>query len=171
MAKYTLPVATENILGGVKIGQGIDVTQDGVISIKDYSQMKEDISLLEESVKQGKALVASAITDKKVPTEADATFQTMADNVRKIQGGISHSSIYAYKLVKEFTMIEEWLYMDILSVNFSSSEHTEDSAIEYHKDRMAMFESTLKPLLESFDNITFYKKGVLKVFKCKRIKI
>ena len=48
--------------------------------------------------------------------------------------------------------------MDILSVNFSSQEHTEDSAVEYHKDRMAMFESTLKPLLESFDNITFYKK-------------
>ena len=46
MAKYTLPVATENILGGVKIGNGIDVTQDGVISIKDYSQMKEDISFL-----------------------------------------------------------------------------------------------------------------------------
>ena len=107
MAKYTLPVATENILGGVKIGNGIDVTQDGVISIKDYSQMKEDISLLGESVKQGKALVASAITDKKVPTEADDTFQTMADNIRKIQGGISHYAIYAYKLVKEFTMIEE----------------------------------------------------------------
>ena len=33
MAKYTLPTATENILGGVKIGNGIDVTQDGVISI------------------------------------------------------------------------------------------------------------------------------------------
>ena len=93
MAKYTLPVATENILGGVKIGQGIDVTQDGVISIKDYSQMKEDISLLEESVKQGKALVASAITDKKVPTSSDATFQTMADNVRKISGGISFNSL------------------------------------------------------------------------------
>ena len=48
--------------------------------------------------------------------------------------------------------------MDILSVNFSSSEHTEDSAVEYHNDRLAMFESTLKPLLESFDNITFFKK-------------
>ena len=48
--------------------------------------------------------------------------------------------------------------MDILSVNFSSQEHTTDSALEYHNDRMAMFESTLKPLLESFDNITFYKK-------------
>ena len=85
MAKYILPVATENILGGVKIGNGIDVTQDGVISIKDYNQMKEDISGLEELVKQGKALVASAITNKNVPTSSDATFQTMAENVEKIE--------------------------------------------------------------------------------------
>ena len=105
MAKYTLPVATENILGGVKIGQGIDITQDGVISIQDYDKINTTIQELTNSVKNGKSLIAEAITDKKVPTEADATFQTMADNVRKIQGGISHSSIYAYKLVKEFTMI------------------------------------------------------------------
>ena len=85
MAKYTLPTATENILGGVKIGNGIDVTQDGVISIHDYDNMKENISELEDSVKQGKALVASAITDKNVPTEADATFQKMASNIRSIK--------------------------------------------------------------------------------------
>ena len=108
MAKYTLPVATENILGGVKIGNGIDVTQDGVISIKDYNQMKEDISGLEESVKQGKALVASAITDKKVPTSAEATFQTMADNVRKISGGISFNSLDTDITVIQYEAMEEW---------------------------------------------------------------
>ena len=107
MAKYTLPVATENILGGVKIGNGIDVTQDGVISIKDYNQMKEDISWLEESVKQGKALVASAITDKKVPTSPDATFQTMAENVRKISGGISFNSIDTDMTVIPYEVMEE----------------------------------------------------------------
>ena len=107
MAKYTLPVATENILGGVKIGQGIDITQDGVISIQDYDRVNTTIQELTNSVKNGKSLIAEAITYKKVPTSGDDTFQTMADNIRKIQGGISHSAIYAYKLVKEFTMIEE----------------------------------------------------------------
>ena len=107
MAKYTLPVATENILGGVKIGNGIDVTQDGVISIKDYNQMKEDISGLEESVKQGKALVASAITDKKVPTSSDATFQTMAENVRQISGGISFNSLDTDMTVIQYEAMEE----------------------------------------------------------------
>ena len=107
MAKYILPVATENILGGVKIGNGIDVTQDGVISIKDYNQMKEDISLLEESVKQGKALVASAITDKKVPTEADATFQQMASNILAIpNGGIMYTPIPVTVNKKSFQILE-----------------------------------------------------------------
>ena len=107
MAKYILPVATENILGGVKIGNGIEITQDGVISIKDYNQMKEDISGLEESVKQGKALVASAITDKKVPTSSDATFQTMAENVRQISSGISFNSLDTDMTVIPYEAMEE----------------------------------------------------------------
>ena len=106
MAKYILPVATENILGGVKIGNGIEVTQDGVISIKDYNQMKEDISGLKESVKQGKTLVASAITDKKVPTLPTDSFQQMATNILKISGGISYHGIYARKKVKEYVLLE-----------------------------------------------------------------
>ena len=37
-----------------------------------------------QSVSNGKSLIASAITDKGITTEADATFQTMADNIGKI---------------------------------------------------------------------------------------
>lgn len=37
------------------------------------------------SVSNGKKLVASAITDKGINTEADAGFQTMADNIKKLQ--------------------------------------------------------------------------------------
>ena len=107
MAKYTLPTATENILGGVKIGNGIDVTQDGVISIHDFDKMKENISGLEDSVKQGKALVASAITDKNVPTEADATFQNMAENVRQTSGGISFNSLDTDRTVIQYEVMEE----------------------------------------------------------------
>lgn len=46
--------------------------------------------VLFQSVSNGKSLVASAITDKGVATEATASFQTMADNV----GQISTSSIF-----------------------------------------------------------------------------
>ena len=103
MAKYTLPVATENILGGVKIGHGIDVTQDGVISIHDYSKINTTIQELTNSVKEGKSLIAEAITEKKVPTNADDTFQTMAENVRQISGGYGFTK---HNLLSGCTFVE-----------------------------------------------------------------
>lgn len=41
-----------------------------------------------QSVSDGKALIASAITDKGVNTESDATFETMANNIAKISPAI-----------------------------------------------------------------------------------
>ena len=107
MAKYILPVATENILGGVKIGQGIDITQDGVISIHEYSKINTTIQELTNSVKEGKSLIAKAITEKKVPTSADATFQTMAENVRQISGGISFNSLDTDMTIIPYEAMEE----------------------------------------------------------------
>lgn len=40
-----------------------------------------------QSVSEGKEKVASAITDKGVETDAEATFDTMAENIGKIEGG------------------------------------------------------------------------------------
>ena len=91
MAKYTLPVATENILGGVKIGEGINATQDGVISIKDYGKMKEDISALSESVEQGKSLVATSITTKGVSTSSTDSFKSsyLTKTLLNISSGVT----------------------------------------------------------------------------------
>ncbi len=50
-----------------------------------------DIADLKSSVSNGKAAVASAITDKGVSTSATATFDTMASNIRAIQTGITPS--------------------------------------------------------------------------------
>ena len=87
MAKYTLPVATENILGGVKIGQGIDITQDGVISIKDYNTISNSLEVLGNDVLQGKTLVANAITGKGVETSPTDSFQQMSKNISNIPSG------------------------------------------------------------------------------------
>lgn len=46
-----------------------------------------DISDLKTSVSEGKALIASAVTDKGVDTSADASFQTMHDNILAIPAG------------------------------------------------------------------------------------
>lgn len=48
--------------------------------------------------------------------------------------------------------------METLYVNYSGPHRTERSAENNHIDRLNMFETHLKPLLESFTNITFLKR-------------
>ena len=52
-----------------------------------WSKIKEELDYLKNSVSNGKKLVANAITDKGIPTEEDATFATMAENISQIQSG------------------------------------------------------------------------------------
>ncbi|WEG18480.1 hypothetical protein PQ478_08355 [Alkalihalophilus pseudofirmus] len=58
----------------------------------EYTQFKGDteteIDNLKSSVSNGKSLVATAITDQGVPTSSDAAFQTMANNIGLLGGGI-----------------------------------------------------------------------------------
>lgn len=51
------------------------------------------ITQVKKSVSDGKSKVASAITEKGVNTEATDTFDTMAENVGKIQTGISLTQV------------------------------------------------------------------------------
>ena len=57
--------------------------------------VQEAIDGLKSSVSDGKTLVASAITDKGVPTAQDATFQQMAENIGEIGGGSDTSDATA----------------------------------------------------------------------------
>lgn len=56
-----------------------------------------------QSVSDGKALVASAITDKKVPTDATATFAEMEANIREIRLGSGNATAADVKKGKTFT--------------------------------------------------------------------
>ena len=51
---------------------------------KDISELNKDIESCFQSVSDGKALVASAITGKGVATNQDDTFETMATNIGNI---------------------------------------------------------------------------------------
>ena len=65
-----------------------------------------------QSVSIGKSLIASAITDKGITTAADATFQTMADNIYSIQQADIFSGLTANNLT-----IQDY----IASINGASS--------------------------------------------------
>ncbi|MGF9697551.1 MULTISPECIES: tail fiber protein [Paenibacillus] len=73
----TAPAASDFTISNERGGNIIFRDVNGVTSVAD----------LKQSVSNGKASIAAAITGKGVPTAADAQFATMASNVAKIQQG------------------------------------------------------------------------------------
>ena len=104
-----LPIATNETLGGIIVGDGLSIDETGVLSalgggggstITIDSELSlestnpvqnkvvtKKLNEVFQSVSDGKSKVAAAITDKGVSTAADATFDIMADNIKKIEGG------------------------------------------------------------------------------------
>lgn len=90
-SEYELQPATTTTLGGVIVGENIEVETDGTISAPKITELEEDMYNLFTSVSNGKKEIALAITDKGVSTEYDATFSEMAENISKIPTGGSGS--------------------------------------------------------------------------------
>ena len=152
MAKYTLPTATENILGGVKIGNGIDVTQDGVISIHDYDNIKENISALSESVEQGKSLVATSITTKGVNTSSTDSFKKMSDNILAIPSASPFTDC-----IKPYTNTGQY-NIDEHDLTYTTTFYSKTIATQCEQVK-AFFNQCIKPVIESFDNVTYFQES------------
>lgn len=60
---------------------------------KSIKTISDEVAEVKKSVSDGKSKVASAITEKGVSTEATDTFDTMAENIGKIQTGISLTQV------------------------------------------------------------------------------
>ena len=56
---------------------------------EEVDDVNNEITSLKQSVSDGKQLIASAITDKEIPTSNTDSFQTMASNIRNIKTGIN----------------------------------------------------------------------------------
>lgn len=85
--QYKLPIASADTLGGVKIGSTLEINQDGTVDVKGMNELQEAYEESISSIAAGKTVIASAITEKGVPTEAEDSFQGMADNIGKISSG------------------------------------------------------------------------------------
>ena len=67
---------------------------------KSIKTISDEVAEVKKSVSDGKSKVASAITDKGVETEATDTFDTMAENIGKIQTGTSNTQVLPTTFVK-----------------------------------------------------------------------
>jgi hypothetical protein len=85
------------IASGTSIsGVANNLTTTGVNFVLDARQGKalnDAITSLKKSVSDGKSAIASAITTKGVSTASDASFATMASNIKNISTGVSTSDI------------------------------------------------------------------------------
>lgn len=76
---------TENSDGTVTPVDATTYTQQGdAFGAKELNEIGEEINEVKKSVSDGKALVAAAITAKRVATAATDTFAKMAENIKKI---------------------------------------------------------------------------------------
>lgn len=100
--KYTLPIASADELGGMKVGEDFEISKEGVLNIKNMEQMQNSVQQLVDNVGTGKALVAAAITEKGVETAEDATYQQMHDNILQISGGVAWKLIDAGYAIVEY---------------------------------------------------------------------
>lgn len=94
-SSYILPQATSSVLGGVYVDTELSGESENPIQNKIIKQRLDEVFT---SVSDGKLLVASAITDKGVSTEADATFQVIANNIKDIaKDNTSNTTITNFK--------------------------------------------------------------------------
>ncbi len=62
------------------------------VDLSGYAKTSE-LNSLKTSVSEGKSLIASAVTDKGVNTAEDASFQTIASNIKNIPGVKTRASM------------------------------------------------------------------------------
>ena len=73
------PMASDVSYNQTNVADELTVINGAIASLSD------ELDECFQSVSDGKSLVASAITDKGINTTADATFETMANNIANIQ--------------------------------------------------------------------------------------
>ena len=82
-------VSEDDTWSSKKIKESIDAASN----TEEINSIKSEITELKKSVSDGKSLVASAITNKGVETESDATYETMATNINNIRSGGGTGSV------------------------------------------------------------------------------
>ena len=85
----TLDETLRNIAGGgsaVVVDTALSETSENPVQNKVIASKLNEVF---QSVSNGKELIASAITDKGIETDATAEFSTMAENISNIEGGTS----------------------------------------------------------------------------------
>ena len=105
--------------------------QGAITELSDkHDNIQTQVNECFQSVSDGKALVASAITDKRVPTDATATFLQMATNIAKIVLGSGNATAADVLKNKTFTNDDGVEYTGTMTNNGAVSKSITPSTSE-----------------------------------------
>ena len=86
--EYNVSDTLQSLVSGENMGTALGKLAKAVESVKENGKsitaLSKNVDDLKKTVSDGKGTIASAITDMGVSTASDATFATMAANVKKI---------------------------------------------------------------------------------------
>lgn len=116
-------IITENGDGTVTIEDATTYSQTGdIFGSADLNAITLAVNECFQSVSNGKTLLASAITDKRVATDATATFAKMAENISKIVLGSGNATKTDVLSGKTFTNDDGIEYVGSMTNNAGSAK-------------------------------------------------
>ena len=80
---YTLPIASDVQLGGIKVGSKLIIDSDGVLDV-DLSEVQAGIDKYAKDLKEGKEDIASALTEKGNTSSANESLHEFSQKIRKL---------------------------------------------------------------------------------------
>ena len=80
---YTLPIASDVQLGGIKVGSKLTIDSDGVLDV-DLSEVQAGIDKYAKDLKEGKEDIASALTEKGNTSSANESLHEFSQKIRKL---------------------------------------------------------------------------------------
>ena len=80
---YTLPIASDVQLGGIKVGSKLTIDSDGVLDV-DLSDVQTGIDKYAKDLKDGKEDIASALTAQGITSSANESLHDFSQKIRKL---------------------------------------------------------------------------------------
>ena len=80
---YTLPIASDVQLGGIKVGSKLTIDSEGVLDV-DLSYVQAGIDKYAKDLKEGKEDIASALTEKGNTSSANESLHEFSQKIRKL---------------------------------------------------------------------------------------
>ena len=105
---YTLPIASDVQLGGIKVGSKLTIDSEGVLDV-DLSDVQTGIDKYAKDLKEGKEDLASALTAQGITSSANESLHDFSKKIRTL----STSQIAAGGISPKIPQIQSTLNLNI----------------------------------------------------------